>query len=254
VYICKRCGAIAVDARGLCHNCGWQASANDYFSDDSDPSLGETRAAEAPYVAPSLTSQATRTQRATTQGPMQGATRIMTPTPPQPRGPRASSDPLEDEMNAGGARYCGTCGARLEEGQAFCGQCGSPVESGERLGGATVAALSGPANGANAPVRYHIGDERDWEGTDNNPTEMFTDAAPARSPYGVYSPYGPGVNSRGRVASPPYGDRGYQSDEEDIVPAVRSARATKILFGVLCLIGSAITAIAAIVLALLTFH
>ncbi len=303
MYTCKRCGANALDARGLCHNCGWQATANDFYANDDAPSLGETRAAEAPFTPSSLTSQATRIQGAMQQGPVQGApgpqgipgiqapqsmqgqgqgqgqgrprpmmsgpiggaggTRIMTPPPlPPTRGPRSASNPQDGLTNT--PLFCGTCGARLEDGQAFCGQCGSQVDQGgrglaARVGaGATIASPPPLSNGVSAPLRYRVGEEHGWEGDNDAPTEMFTEAAPARSAYGGYSVYGQ-AGARSHVATPPaYGSRRYEDEldngDELGAPAAHSTRTTKIVFGVLCLLGSLITAVAAIVLALLTFH
>ena len=49
VMTCEQCGADAVDTRGVCRNCGWQARQSQYAQDpygDDAPSLGETRAAD----------------------------------------------------------------------------------------------------------------------------------------------------------------------------------------------------------------
>jgi len=228
----------AVDARGLCHNCGWQAAATQeygaYLADDDSPSLGKTRVAEAPIIP----------------GAAPG-TRVMTPPPPQPtQAARATGRPSDAPA------YCGTCGARLEDGQAFCGQCGSPVPGADdlasRMGaGLTVAAPPvGPAPASGA-ARYRIGDAPGWTDDDAR-TEMYTAEAPQRAPYG---PYGSGGATRGRVATPPYGARGYVSGYgADAQVADNSARTLKIVFGLLCLAGGLITAIAAIILALNTFH
>ena len=240
--ICERCGMNAVDARGLCHNCGWQAPTTQaygaYLTDDDDsPSLGQTRVAEAPA----------------TPGAPTAGTRVMTPPPTQAApGARATGRPNDAPA------YCGTCGARLEDGQAFCGQCGSPVTGvgangalASQMGaGLTVAAppvLGAPASGG---ARHRIGDAQGW-GDDDARTEMFTEA-PQRAPYG---PYGSGGATRGRVATPPYGARGYTSGYPAAgdVAAASSARTLKIVFGLLCVLGGLITAIAAIVLALQTF-
>lgn len=237
--ICERCGLNAVDARGLCRNCGWQAPATQtygsYLTDDDDsPSLGQTRVAEAP-VAPGP--------------PPTAGTRVMTPPPTQPT--RATGRPGDAPA------YCGTCGARLEDGQAFCGQCGSPVTG---VGGDDVASRMGAGlTVAQAPIgvapvsgaaRYRIGDAQGWA-DDGARTEMFTEA-PQRAPYGPYGSGGAGT--RGRVATPPYGARGYSSGGAvDGQAAASSTRTLKIVFGLLCLFGGLITAIAAIVLALSVF-
>jgi len=242
VSICERCGMNAVDARGLCHNCGWQAPSTQAYSsyladDDDSPSLGKTRIAEAP-AAP--------------VGAAPG-TRVMTPPPTQPtQVARTTGRPGDAPA------YCGTCGARLEDGQAFCGQCGSPVTGvgaddplGSRMGaGLTVAAPQIGGAPASGPARYRIGDAQGWADDDTR-TEMFTEA-PQRAPYG---PYGSGGGTRGRVPTPPYASRGYTSGYA--VPGqveASSSRTLKIVFGLLCLLGGLLTAIAAIVLALNTFH
>ena len=97
-------------------------------------------------------------------------------------------------------------------------------------------------------ARYRIGDAQGWADDDSR-TEMFTEAP--RAPYG---PYGSGGGTRGRVATPPYGARGYPTGYAvDEQAATSSTRTLKIVFGLLCLLGGLITAIAAIVLALSTF-
>ncbi len=237
--ICERCGMNAVDARGLCHNCGWQAGATQeygaYLNDDDSPSLGKTRVAEAP-VAPG--------------GQPTAGTRVMTPTPPQQPTQTARVTGRPGDAPA----YCGTCGARLEDGQAFCGQCGSPVpgvdDLASRVGaGLTVAAPPiGPAPGS-GPARYRIGDPQGWADDDAR-TEMYTAEAVQRPPYG---PYGSGGGTRGRVPTPPYGARGYTSGYAVPAEADNSARTLKIVFGLLCLAAGLITALAAIILALHTF-
>jgi predicted amidophosphoribosyltransferase len=46
VTTCEQCGANAVDERGICGNCGWEADARAFREDEDAQSLGETRAAE----------------------------------------------------------------------------------------------------------------------------------------------------------------------------------------------------------------
>lgn len=229
----------SVDSRGLCHHCGWQAAdtqAYNYLADDGAPSLGETRAAVAPVIPGAPTPP--------TAGPR------VAPTPPPTQPTRVTRGPAEAPA------FCGTCGARLEDGQGFCGQCGSPVSGvgpdgapSPRIGaGLTVASPIGPPP-ASGPARYRIGDPQNWSDADAQ-TEMFTEAAPLRAPYGS------GGGTRGRVATPPYGaSRGYGPDYAAPRSAPSSSsRSIKMLFGVLCVIGGLISAIAAIVLAISTFH
>lgn len=219
---CEQCGLDTVDARGTCRNCGWQER-NDQFSDTDDtPSLGETRAADIPpggYPAANPTSQPARSSR-------------MNPYPAETR-----STSLVGGATSGG-RFCGTCGARLESGIAFCGQCGTPV---------ATASPTGLTFGSGAPrptaqEQYRVGGWSDGDG--NEVTEMIP-GTPAyngfgRSGVGQGTPYG----------GAPYHATGY--------PPVRSATSStqmsRLIIGVLCLVGSIISASAAIILALTMTH
>src|SRR5215475_8998999 len=71
VNTCERCGADAVDARGVCQNCGWQRRGNAFTDTAGAPSLGETRAADVmPMGAPqgAFPSSANQPQRGATSG------------------------------------------------------------------------------------------------------------------------------------------------------------------------------------------
>jgi hypothetical protein len=118
-------------------------------------------------------------------------------------------------------RYCGTCGAALEPGRPFCGQCGTPVTTSGVHGTAKR-----PAPSASGLYRQS---GADWDDVDGD--------APT-------------------VAEMPMGELygGYGGAYGDDVPADDSSRALRIIVGVLCLIGSFATAVAAIVIALNTFH
>ena len=138
---CENCGADTVDARGVCRTCGWHAS-DDLTLEDDAPSLGETRAADAQELPRGAV------QRAGSNTPPRGS--AMSPydarpggTPPSGRGAGA----------VGTARFCGTCGARLEPGEAFCGQCGTPVGAGADY---TRNVPAGPTS------RYYAGGNGAW--------------------------------------------------------------------------------------------
>lgn len=216
---CEQCGLDTVDARGTCRNCGWQQR-SDWFSDtDDSPSLGETRAADVPpggYPPASPTAQAARGSR-------------VNPYPPTEARPTA----IVGGATSGG-RFCGTCGARLESGTAFCGQCGTPVAT-SSPGGLTFgsSALRQPQQ-----EPYRVGG---WsEGDGNEVTEMIP-GTPAYNGFGR-SGVGPGATYSGAAYHP----AGYTPAR----PASTSSQASRLLIGVLCLIGSIISASAAIILAL----
>lgn len=195
---CENCGADAVDARGVCRACGWQMG-NETTLDDDSPSLGETRAADA-LESP---------------GTSAGAPRSAGSTPPAPRG--------------GTARFCGTCGARLEPGEAFCGQCGTPVGAGSDY------TRNVPAD---SPSRYYVGGDG-WSGGNGDAyTEAYT--APPLPPVAPYNrpsavgggPYTPG--NFGASAAPRAADQ---------------SQAGRIVFGLLCILGSIVSAAGAVYLA-----
>ncbi len=223
---CERCGADAVDARGVCRNCGWQAQQdlygqNRYGNEDDAPSLGETRAADIPPGGYPPSAQATRNA-------------------PSPYAPDAR--PTSAISGGGGAtsggRFCGTCGARLESGTAFCGQCGTPVAS----SGATGLSFGASGLRQSGPEQYHIGG---WQDADpNDATEMMPGAgAPAYNGFGR-SGVGPGAS----YGATPYHPAGYAPAQSSA--ATSSSRTARLMFGALCLLGSIISASLAIILAL----
>jgi hypothetical protein len=113
-------------------------------------------------------------------------------------------------------RFCSTCGASLEAGRAFCGQCGAPVSDSGFHSTAMRAAPSGSGV-------YRATSDANWsDGDEDAPTVADM------SVHDVYEAAGYGLDD--------------------------SSRALRIWVGALCLIGSFATAIAAIVLALATFH
>jgi hypothetical protein len=111
-------------------------------------------------------------------------------------------------------RFCGACGARIEPGQTFCGQCGTPVTASGVFSAAMSAAPSESGH-------YIVGSYPEWNPNDRDAPTVVD--APIRGGY--------------RAASS--GDT--------------SGRALRVIVGVLCLLGSLVSAIAAIVLALTTF-
>lgn len=134
-----------------------------------------------------------------------------------PRAPRSGvGAPLATPPPAT-TRFCGTCGAALEPGRPFCGQCGTPVNTSGVHGTAKRPAPSG-----SSLYRQSGGVWADVDGDAPTVAEM---------PMGDL-----------------YGDYGDLAQPED------SSRTLRILVGVLCLIGSFATAVAAIVIAMGTFH
>jgi len=111
-------------------------------------------------------------------------------------------------------RYCGACGARIEPGQTFCGQCGTPVS-------ASGVFSSGMTSVSSDSGHYIVGGYPEWDPKDRD------------APTVVDAPI------RGGYRAPSTGDA--------------SGRALRIIVGVLCLLGSLISAIAAIVLAIISF-
>ena len=111
-------------------------------------------------------------------------------------------------------RYCGACGARIEPGQTFCGQCGTPVS-------ASGVFSSGMTSVSSDSGHYMVGGYPEWDPEDRD------------APTVVDAPI------RGGYRAPSTTDA--------------SGRALRIIVGVLCLLGSLISAIAAIVLAIISF-
>ena len=218
VNTCVQCGADAVDARGICRVCGWSARDNAYDTSDETPSLGETRAADIPpggYGASGLTAQTARNSR-------------MNPYPTETR----------PTVSAGGAtsggRFCGTCGARLESGIAFCGQCGTPVATG------TASGLR-----ATGQEQYRVGG---WSDDDGN--EMTEAIIPGATGYNGFGRSGVGQGLP--YGGTPYHPTGYTPARG--ASAQSSSRTTRLVVGILCLVGSVVSASAAIILALTNGH
>ena len=214
--ICEQCGADAVDIEGICGNCGWQAPEGAHLDDDAS-SLGETRAAD---VLP------TQAARGGVSMPRLERTSQMPHYAP-------SSQPTGRAMGTqtSTSRYCGTCGARIAPGEAFCGQCGTPVGAGS---GDFGTALNMPAG---APTRYHVGTNAEWSSAEGDaPTEAF-----AVSPLSGY----------GRTPGVPYGQAGYGPNGglPQTGGASNSSRTLRIVIGILCLAGSLVSAVVAVIIA-----
>lgn len=213
---CERCGADAVDARGICRNCGWQAPIEMY---DEAPSFGETRAADPamPPGAARYPASASGVDRASTVAAQ--ATRASRPGP-QSGAPASTS------------RYCGVCGARITGSETFCGQCGAPVGSPSGPGvGARAGGQAGPTG------RYQVGGAAGWDDDDRN---AYTEALPetptmaaARNPYAA-DPYA-------RSYAPQYGGRPASE-----APSGGLTRSTRITLGVIFLAVSILLALGAI--------
>lgn len=217
---CEQCGADAVDTRGVCRICGWQAWDHRYSDEDDAPSLGETRAADIP--AGGFGSSGTGS--------------------PSPRGSRLSQFHADAGATAlvggatSGGRFCGTCGARLESGTAFCGQCGTPVAA-STPGGLTFGTSGLRPSGQE---KYHVGG---WSDGDGN--ELTEAMAGAPTYNGLTRPgVGPGLPQGGA----PFHPSGYGAARSGA--AAPSSHTTRLVVGVFCLIGSIISASAAIILAI----
>ncbi len=210
VSICEQCGADAVGTDGVCGNCGWQLPDSAPAEDDAI-SLGETRAADVPPAQARSGTSLPRLER-TSQMP------YFTPGSP------VAGRGLGTQTST--SRYCGTCGARVAAGEAFCGQCGTPV------GGSSAdfgTSLNVPGAG---PARYHVG--MGWsDGEGDAPTEAFGVSQGSRYPY---------------AGGTPYAQMGYGREAQG-AGASSSSRTIRIVAGVLCLAGSLVSAIAAVILA-----
>jgi hypothetical protein len=222
VTTCEQCGANAVDERGICGNCGWEADARAFRADEDAQSLGETRAAQVQTsVGPAREQRGTMNARfeRTSQLPQQPPARTTGHMGTGPGAPSSTS------------RFCGTCGARIVGNEAFCGQCGTPVGQGSGdFGTAMDARGSGPGQYGQRGGT--------WAAADGDaPTEAFVvSPAPGYGRSGLNGPYG-------QAAYTPGGSLAGQ-------PADDSSRSVKTMFGVLCLVGSIVSAIAAVILAL----
>jgi hypothetical protein len=217
---CEHCGADAVDASGICRDCGWRAGTSIVDDYGSSPSLAATRAADVPP-------------------PARPNPNIRRSAPGAPFLPQRAASPTSAQTydrqggtisgSAGTSRYCGTCGARIDPAQQFCGQCGAAV---------TGTGVSGPEYGtelrraplASAPFGSSAGA---WStGEYDAPTEAFSDALPSLA--GSYSAAG---------------QRTYTS------PAGQGmSREVRIVFGILCILGGLVSGAGAIILAVAGGH
>ena len=192
----------------------------DYMDDDSSHSFGETRAADFPSDRPSADPRGSFVQT-----PASRRTTGIPRTPPPARPTRAG----QTSTSAGGggvARFCGTCGARISGAEAFCGQCGTPVgQSGDEYTSALGVSNS-------APSRYHIGVNGPWT------PEQADELTEAYVPAPAYGRSGPGL---------PYAQGGFGSGT--YAPSASNTRTTRIVIGVVCLVGSLASAIVAIIIA-----
>lgn len=179
-------------------------------------------AARPPYSSLGIREQTSHHARSSRAGaPMAGAP--MAPrTPAPPAGP-ATPPPAA----AAPTRYCGTCGAPLDPGRPYCGQCGTPVST-----SGVSAPGPGPMPSSPSNSDLYSGSNVSWssDGWNDGDGDAPTVAElPMDDLYGRYAGPGP-------------------------IDADDSSRSLRLVVGILCLLGSFATAIAAIVLALATFH
>lgn len=228
---CEQCGADTVDEQGLCHTCGSRARqvASDaaHYEDgdesdaDNSPSLGETRAAEVPNAPAAPVSLRYSAAPAPVIERTTDMPRYAPTGPSEPRmGTRART-------SAGGTgRFCGTCGARIVAGEMYCGQCGSPV-------GQATGTQTGRVG---APTHLGNGTGDAWsDGGGDEPTEAFVVAQQG---------YTRGAPSATAYPRSRYG----QATNAPVAPS--SSRTMRVIFGVLCLAGSLVSAAAAVIVAL----
>lgn len=221
---CERCGADAVDARGICQSCGWHAAEGIYAEEEDDaPSLGATRAADAAYRAEVRTPPSQAAAPRATHAPGYGAATQASSAAPQRTG---SNTPV---------RFCGACGARVAPGEVFCGQCGTPLGTGLGAGGMNYVGPTRNMPASSAQPRYYGGTANGWlPGDGDAPTEAFV-PPPATPPYQGGVPY----------MTPTYGVPQYGAP----APA-RQARTGRVVWGLLCLAGSLLSAAGAVFIAL----
>jgi hypothetical protein len=221
VRTCENCGADAVDSRGVCQNCGFIEERN------SSPSLGETRAAEIPRSSMDNRGTGIGSSSLQSGSPSQypfertvDMPRYTPPVSPRPNGGFPSQVGIGTQT--GGialARYCGTCGARIERGEVFCGQCGTPVgPSGNNLG---------TYGGGRNTGSYLAGDDDEvWSPSHG---DALTEAMLPGPPTPMPAPYNRGVSGS------PYSS-GYGTATS--YDGVQSSRSIRILWGILCLVAS----------------
>ncbi len=209
---CERCGANAVDALGVCRACGWETAGTGLDELDDTPSLGETRAADLP---PGV--------RLPDTGAAYQADAAADRTKALPHFPSTiqTADPSTPPSPTGTGRFCGACGARIVGSEAFCGQCGTPV-------GMATGIQHGSSFGMPPapPSPYQLGSAPAWPSPEGDaPTEAFV-----ASPLARYS--GPGYAS------------------VNTAQAGGPSRGVRIVVGALCLVGSVVSAITAVLLAI----
>lgn len=209
---CERCGADALDASGVCGECGWHAQ-----NGGSSPSLAETRAADVPAAArnPLIARRSNPASAFPTDD------RPATPPPPSPM----SRPGTHAARGTGTGRYCGTCGARIEPGEQFCGQCGTPLLSGS---GVDLGTAYRPA--AFPPPSYAVDSADNWVPADHDaPTIEYPEMLG-----------GMGPSYPGRM--------GYAHLTPTSAPGAN--RELRIVFGILCILGGLVSGAGAIFLAI----
>lgn len=232
---CENCGMNAVDSYGICQNCGW----HEPQMNDSSPSLGETRAAEIPasQAGARNSSSPMKSGEAGGASPSAFERTVDLPrySPPVAQGSRAGTSGTPNTYGGNG-RYCGTCGARIEQGEVFCGQCGTPVGA---SGNSYDASGGGRSSPTGASSRYIVGDEDVWSPARGDAlTEAMVPSPPPPIP-AQYNRAAPGV---------PYNQ--YSATNYAASPENQSARATRIIWGILCLVASLLVAGAAVLVAI----
>ncbi|HEY7835473.1 MAG TPA: zinc-ribbon domain-containing protein [Ktedonobacterales bacterium] len=217
---CTHCGADAVDASGVCQACGWHAQSVPAPAPGEADALAETREADIPLPARRAT---TARNAPTPSAPTPFAIAGTTPAPRS--GPRTGA-------YGGGApattRYCGTCGAEIEEGRQFCGQCGTPVAPYDETD--SPRTIAAPRRGTFPPAGYADDDDEMWSPADQDaPTEQFIPPySRPNAPYRQSGYYGAAAPTGGGMS-----------------------RETRVLLGILCILGALVSGAGAIVVALL---
>jgi hypothetical protein len=234
VRTCENCGMNAVDSYGVCQNCGW----HEPRVNDSSPSLGETRAAEIPAsqagARNSSSPQKSGGAGGTPPSPFERTVDLPRYSPPATQGSRADATSTANAYGGTG-RYCGTCGARIERGEVFCGQCGTPVGSSGNSYDATGGGRSSPAG---ASSRYIAGDDDGWSLAHG---DALTEAIVPSPPPPMPAQYNRGASG---IPYNQYSATSYAASQES-----DSARTTRIIWGVLCLVASLLVAGAAVLVA-----